>query len=338
MTHPKKAIVLVNTGTPDQPTTGAVRRYLFQFLNDKRIIDIPWLLRKMLVNLIIVPFRAPRSAKKYQQLWTDEGSPLLIHLKNLTAKLQKTLPKNYRVYGTMRYGNPSLKKTLKTLRSQNKEEIIIVPLYPQYATSTTESVADVVNQIFKGTDEEPRIHFVRQFYNHPAFINAFTERIRSYKPETYDHIVFSYHGLPLRQIDKMHPGIKNHACPCTEELPVHGQYCYKATCYQTTRLLAARLALKPNDYTTVFQSRLTKNWLRPFTDEKLIALAKRGKKRILIVAPAFVADCLETIMELSVEYTALFKKHGGEKLTLVESLNSKDHWVQALAEMIKEKS
>ncbi len=335
MSQNNKALILVNTGTPDKPTVPAVRKYLFQFLNDKRIIDIPWLFRKILVNLIIVPFRAPKSAKLYKQLWTENGSPLLINLQRLRAKVEKRIGDRYDIYGAMRYGNPSFKKLFKNLEQKAYDEIIVMPLYPQYATSTTESVADIVNQELSKWNKKPIIHFVRQFYNHAAFIQAFARRIAAYEPQNYDHVIFSYHGLPLRQVDKMHPGIKSETCPCVEELPAHGQYCYKATTYHTTRLLARELSITEDNYTTTFQSRLSKNWLRPFTDETLVELAKAGKKEILIVAPAFVADCLETTIELGHEYKKLFKKEGGKILELVESLNDSDDWVKAISMIIE---
>ncbi|PLX24425.1 MAG: ferrochelatase [Salinivirgaceae bacterium] len=326
----KKALIIVNTGTPDSPTVRNVRKYLFQFLNDKRVIDLPWLGRFLLVNLIIVPFRAPKSTKLYKRLWTKDGSPLLFHLKNLTEKVQQTLSETHDVYGAMRYGKPSFKSLLEELKDKHYEEIKVLPLFPQYATSTTESIADVLNNAQRKYHLSDSIQFVRQFYDNKIFLKAFSDRIKDAKPDTYDHIIFSYHGLPNRQVNKLHPGINAETCPCVEELPVHGKYCYKATCYHTTRLLAKQLNLPKESYTVSFQSRLSKNWLTPFTDETLIGLAKSGKKRVLIVAPSFVADCLETIIELKYEYAELFKLHGGEELTLVQSLNDSDLWVESI--------
>ncbi len=334
LTNPK-ALILVNTGTPKSPKVKDVRKYLFQFLNDKRIIDLPWIPRKILVNFIIVPFRAPKSAKLYEQLWTKNGSPLLINLNMLVQKTQKKLEGEYDVYGAMRYGAPSFKKLFNSLENKKYSEITILPLYPQYATSTTESVADIINKSLNNWKSKQYIHFVRQFYNHPGFVKAFVSRIKEYSPEKYDHVLFSYHGLPLRQIDKMHPGIKNTSCPCTEQLPKHGQYCYKATCYETSRQLANAIGMQNSQYSTTFQSRLSKNWLRPFTDEKLIQLATEGKKHILIAAPSFVADCLETTIELGAEYQNIFRKHGGKNLTLVESLNDMNDWVDGVIQIIR---
>jgi ferrochelatase len=328
---PKKALVLVNTGTPDKPTVSAVRRFLFQFLNDKRVIDIPNLLRWLLVNLIIVPFRAPKSTRLYQKLWTKDGSPLLFHLNNLAPKVQQILGNSHDVYPAMRYGNPSLKQLLNELSEKQYEEVVIFPLFPQFATSTTESIADVVNNSYLAAPNAPQVSFVRQFYDNPLFFAAYENRISAFKPEEYDYVLFSYHGLPLRQVDKMHPGVKTETCPCKEALPAHGEYCYKATCYHTTHLLADALQLPTEKYETTFQSRLSKNWLRPFTDETIVDLANKGVKNLLVVAPAFVADCLETTIEIGWEYNELFQKCGGNQLTLVPSLNDMDEWAAAIA-------
>jgi ferrochelatase len=235
------------------------------------------------------------------------------------------------VYPAMRYGNPSLKQLLTELSEKQYEEVVIFPLFPQFATSTTESIADVVNNSYLATPNAPHVRFVRQFYDNPLFLAAFEKRIRAFKPEAYDYVLFSYHGLPLRQVDKMHPGVKSETCPCIEALPAHGEYCYKATCYHTTRLLADALALPSEKYETTFQSRLSKNWLRPFTDDTILALANNGVKKVLVVAPAFVADCLETTIEIGWEYKELFIKHGGTQLTLVPSLNDMDEWAATIA-------
>lgn len=328
----KKAILLVNTGTPDAPTVKEVRKYLFHFLNDPRVIDLPWLTRKLLVNLIIVPFRSPKSAGLYRKIWTREGSPLLLHTLTLRDKLQTKLAENFDVFVAMRYGNPSIKKAIDEIGRSNYRELIVVPLFPQYASSTTGSIVDAVKCEAEKCKLEVR--FVEQFYKHPAFINAFASKIEVYKPAVYDHVVFSYHGLPNRHLDKSHPGISHKNCTCEHRMPTHGSHCYKATCYETTRLLALKLGLKPENYTVAFQSRLSNNWMTPFTDHVLKDLAQKGVKKVLVTAPAFVADCLETTLELGVEYRELFIESGGTELCLVESLNADDKWVKALAEII----
>ena len=334
----KTAVILANVGTPDEPTVGAVRKYLFQFLNDRRVIDLPWLLQKFLVNVIIVPFRAPKSTKLYQILWTEKGSPLKYISNETKEKLQEKLGDNYEVFVGMRYQNPSLKKVLQSVKEKRFDKIIVVPMFPQYASSSSGTIAQLVNTEVAKWNVIPEYTIVSQFYYKPEFIRAFVEQIKIYKPEEYDHIIFSYHGLPISQTDRVHPGIKTTQCSCDEQMPEHGQYCYKATCYETTRLIVKELGLPKSAYSVAFQSRLTKNWLKPFSDKEIIRLAKQGTKRILITAPAFIADCLETTVEIGIEYDELFKQNGGEKIQLVESLNSNPIWIEALHQIITDKN
>ena len=334
----KTAVILANVGTPDAPTVPAVRKYLFEFLNDRRVIDLPWLLQKILVNLIIVPFRAPKSTKLYQKLWTPKGSPLLAISNETRDKLQEKLGENFTVFVGMRYRNPSLKAVLQTIKAQEFDKIVVLPMFPQYASSTAGTIAQLVNSETTRWNVIPEMSVVSQFYDNPGFIKAFAAQISKYNPAAFDHIIFSYHGLPFSQTDRVHPEIKTAVCQCETGLPAHGKFCYKATCYETTRMLAQELGLPKSAYSVAFQSRLTKNWLKPFSDEEVIRLAKEGKKRILIAAPAFIADCLETIVEIGVEYQEIFVEHGGEKVQLVESLNSNDDWVDVLAEIITSKT
>jgi protoporphyrin/coproporphyrin ferrochelatase len=332
----KTAVLLVNVGTPDSPSVRDVRRYLVDFLSDKRVIDIPWLLRKLLVNLVIVPFRASGSAKLYRKLWTEQGSPLLHYGIRVKDKLQEQLGSDFRVFLAMRYGKPNLKEILAEIKETGYSNVLAVPLYPQFASSTTGTVNAMIWDTVKKWETIPDIRRVNQFYNEPGFIEAFTKRIKSCNPMNYDHIIFSYHGLPVRHINKIHPEVDSENCNCKKELPEHGKNCYKATCYETTRLLATNLELSDDAYSVAFQSRLSGKWLKPFTDELLIREAGKGAKKILIVAPSFVADCLETIVELGVEYRNLFIRSGGETLDFVESLNDMPDWVDALKGIIIE--
>lgn len=331
----KTAVFLINLGTPDEPTVGAVRRYLLQFLNDKRVIDIPWIFRKILVNLIIVPFRAPKSTKLYKQLWTKEGSPLLTNTLLLQEKLQKELGDQAKVFMAMRYQNPSIPNTLHAIRAEGYSKIVVLPLFPHYASSTTSSVIEAVWDEIRKWNVIPSVQTINQFYDHPLFLDAFAKRIASYNPDDYDFVLFSYHGLPTRQTDRIHQKISTTGCTCDKAMPQHGKFCYKATCYETTRLLAQRLGLEKDCYSTSFQSRLSNYWLKPFTDATLTELPQKGIKKVLVVAPSFVADCLETIVEIDYEYKELFTANGGQKLTMVESLNADDSWVNAIKEMVK---
>ena len=331
----KTAILMINVGTPDEPTVKAVRRYLSEFLNDRRVIDIPLVLQKILVNLIIVPFRAPKSTKLYQRLWTENGSPLLYFSERVQKSLQEKLEPKADVFMAMRYGNPSIRKALDTIQKEQYKRLVIIPMFPQYASSTCgTAIQGVIDQVRKW-NTIPEIHAISQFYDHPAFLDAFAERIQSYQPETYDHIVFTYHGLPNRHLDKNHPGESFTTCNCENVLPEFGRFCYKATCYQTTRELVKRLGLMPEQYSISFQSRLSNNWMTPFTDKNLISRAQQGKKRVLVAAPSFVADCLETTVEIGWEYKEMYAANGGEELQMVESLNDSPRWIDALVEILR---
>jgi ferrochelatase len=325
-----KVLLLVNTGTPDKPEVKEVRRFLSEFLNDKRVIDLPWLFRKILVNLIIVPFRAPKSTKLYRRLWTGNGSPLLSNLNSLVTKVQSRLIDQYKVIGVMRYGKPSLAEVLQKMKDTPPDQLIVFPLYPHYASSTTGSVKELTAVNAKIWNVIPELRFVGQFYSHPDYLNAMADHIGKYGPEKFDHVLFSYHGLPINHIQKIHPETDCSKCNCDKNFPANGAMCYKAVCYETTRLLAAKLHLTSEKVSTSFQSRLTKKWVGPFTDETLIQLARSGRKRVLVIAPSFVADCLETIIEIGEEYQILFRKEGGEEIVLAESLNDKDYWADAV--------
>jgi len=330
----KVAVLLINLGTPDSPSVPHVRSYLSQFLNDPRVIDIPWLPRKLLVNFIIVPFRAPKSAKVYQQLWTDKGSPLLFYSERARDLLQEALGDTHDVYLAMRYKNPSIPDVLERIRRKNYGRIVVLPMFPQYASATTGSAHDEVMRVVRKWWVIPEIKFINQYYDHPAFLDAFVSRGRQHDLSQYEHILFSYHGLPERQVDKVHEGGSCADHNCESEINEANKFCYKATCYATTRLLAERLGIPPEKYTVCFQSRLDKEWLTPFSDAVVEDCAKRGMKKILAFSPAFTADCLETIIEIGEEYQELFEHNGGEKVQLVESLNDHPLWVKCLKDLV----
>lgn len=330
----KTAVLLINVGTPENPTTKDVRKFLFEFLNDKYVIDLPFLLRKFLVNCIIVPFRAPKSAKLYQKLWDEKGSPLLYYSESLKDKLQAKISEKYEVFIGMRYGNPSIKEAIAAIKLQGFKKLICIPLYPQYATSTTYTSIVEVNKQAKKQALDIDLEFIDDFFHKQKFIEAITAQAKKYDLSKYDHIIFSYHGLPVNQTENTHKGYSCKELNCNTEYNPSNKYCYHAACYATTRLLTKALKLKEGQYITSFQSRLSKNWLEPFTDDIILEKAKEGKKNILVFCPAFVADCLETTIEIAYEYDELFKQNGGEKLQLVESLNDSDAWVNCLASLI----
>ena len=332
----KIGVLLVNLGTPDTPNTPDVRKYLREFLLDPRVIDIPTIPRYALINGVIAPFRAPKSAKVYKQLWTDRGSPLLYHGLDLQKKLQASLGDRYYVAFGMRYQSPSIKKALEELREQSVDRIIVLPLFPQYASASTGSVQDKVMEIVKDWWVIPSINFISSFCDDPGFIKSFAELGKRYMAQdNYDHVVFSYHGLPERQVLK---GSDKGYCQlgaCCNTYHKRNKYCYRAACFATSRLLAAELGLSEDQYTVSFQSRLLKDpWLQPYTDEVLKTLPAKGIKKVLAYSPAFVADCLETTIEVGDEFKHMFLEAGGEKWQLVESLNSEPMWVDAVKEMV----
>lgn len=330
----KTAVLLINLGSPLSPSVAHVRSYLRQFLNDPRVIDIPWLHRKLLVNAVIVPFRAPKSAKLYKKLWTDRGSPLIHFTRLAMQELQNVLGSSFEVFMAMRYKEPSISRTLEKIRSANFSRIIVLPLFPHYASATTGSVYDEVMRVVRPWWAIPEITFVGQYHDHPAFIEAWSARGKEYAAEKFDHVVFSYHGLPLRQVEKTHENLPCEKFNCTMEINDTNRYCYQATCYATTRALAQRLGLSNDRITVSFQSRLNEKWLRPFTDEVIRSLAEKGVKRVLVFSPAFTADCLETIIEVREEYRNIFIANGGEQLQLVESLNDHPAWIACLKALV----
>ena len=316
----KRTILLVNLGTPDAPTRSAVRRYLTEFLNDPYVIDIPQPWRFLLVNLIIIPFRVAKSTRLYRRVWTPEGSPIAFHLKNLSANLQRSNP-DLQIYSAMRYGSPSLPEVLHQIHAEGVTDLEVIPLYPQYAASTTETIIARVRKLAEELPGLRNLQFVRQFYDRPAFINAFVERVRTYDPHTFDHVIFSFHSLPERHLNRIHPHQSCSDCSCVHSMPEYGKACYKATSYETARRIAAALGLDPQLYSVAFQSRFARRWIGPFTEDRIEVLARSGVKRVLVVAPSFVADCLETIVEIGMDYKELFERSGGEELVMVESLN-----------------
>lgn len=337
----KIGVLLIQLGTPDKPTVGSVRRYLSEFLNDPRVIDLPWLARKLLVNGIIVPFRAPKSTKVYKELW-EHGkgiSPLLSHTESVTKLLQERFKTDdVTVEFAMRYQNPSMDSVLERMKLANYDKIVILPLFPQYASASSGSAIEKAMSIIKKWWVIPEISIISQFYDNAGYIDSVVDNASKFNFKEYDHILFSYHGLPERQVDKVYEATD--LCsdqPCESEVNDKNKFCYKATSYATTRLIAAKLGLSEKDYTVCFQSRLDKKWLTPFSDKIVEEWGKKGAKKLLVFSPAFVADCLETIIEIGEEYQEIFEKEGGEKVQLVPSSNSHPRFIDGLEQLIRER-
>ncbi|MBC8985909.1 ferrochelatase [Pedobacter sp. N36a] len=334
----KKGILLVNLGTPDSPEVSDVRTYLDEFLMDERVIDISAFQRTLLVKGIIVPFRSPKTSKLYKEIWDENGSPLLYYSKIQAAMLQEKLGDEYQVELAMRYQNPSIASGLDRLKAGLVESIQVIPLFPQYASASTGSVIQKVMELVSRWQTVPPISFINSFHDNELMIDTFAENAQKYQPESYDQILFSFHGLPERQLKKCdHTGqhcLKKENC-CSTLTDVN-KFCYSAQCHDTARLIAKRLNISAEKYSVCFQSRLGKDpWVQPYTSDVLKELAEKGKKRLLVFCPAFVADCLETLYEVSVEYHEEFRALGGEEVQLVASLNDDPKFIEALVEMVK---
>jgi ferrochelatase len=335
----KKGVLLINLGTPDSPSTADVRKYLREFLMDPRVIDVNAFSRTLLVKGLIVPTRGPKSAKLYQKIWDEKtGSPLLHYSKLQHQLLQEKLGEDYQVELAMRYQSPSIESALQRLKDALIYDIIVIPMFPQYASASTGSVYDKVMELVQQWPTKPTISFINSFHDDQLMIETFADNARKYRPETYDHILFSFHGLPQRQLIKSDHTHKTclQSTDCCQTLTGANRYCYSAQSHHTARLIAAELNIPKEKYTICFQSRLGNDpWVQPYTSEVVHKLAKEGKKRLLVFCPAFVADCLETVYEVPVEYGDEFKALGGEEVQLVESLNGSPKFIEALAKMVQ---
>ena len=320
-----KGILLVNLGSPDSTNVEDVRTYLREFLMDKKVLDSPWIIRKTIVELFILPKRPEKSAEAYRKIWTKEGSPLIVYSKILRDMVQKQM--DIPVVLAMRYKNPSIEAGLQELYDKGVRDILVVPLYPQYTMSSTETVADKVLEIQKKSYKDTKINFLKAFYNHPDYIKVLGDSIKENLPEEYDKILFTYHGIPERHDNKALRAAK------ISKLPIET---YRNQCFETTRLLTEYLQLPEDKYTTSFQSRLGRDpWIKPDTDYVLEEFPEQGVKNLVVCSPAFVADCLETLEEISMEGQEEFLKAGGEQFTYIPCLNDRQEWVDTLVKWLK---
>lgn len=331
----KKGILLVNLGTPNSPTWNGLRTYLNQFLTDRRVIDLPWLFRNMLFKGIVVPIRSGRVSKLYQRLWMKDGSPLKVYGQNVTKGVQDKLGDDYQVELAMRYQNPSIESALDKMKENNVSEITVFPFFPQYASATTGSVFEEVMRIVKKKEIIPSIKFINSYFDNPSMISLYAEKAKKYNLTDYDHYIFSFHGVPKRYLRK-----ENNYCQksenCCSTMCDANQFCYSAQCHATAHAIAKELNLPEESYTISYQSRFgPEEWIQPYTDIVMMDQLEHGKKNILVFSPAFVADCLETTIEIGYEYKEEFMEEGGEKLDLVESLNDDPKWIDIIVDIVK---
>ena len=335
-----QGVLLINLGTPDAPETGAVRRYLREFLSDPRVLDIGPVGRTALLYGVILPFRPQKSAEAYRKIWMKDGSPLLVHGNAVRDRLQDALGPGWAVELGMRYQSPSLRSAIEKLRARGVREVSVVPLYPQYASSSTGSSLEEMYRLVGEAWNVEALRVLPPFYDRPAFLDAFADVGRPVLSEARpDHVLFSFHGLPERQVKKSDPTgahcLGSAEC-CDAQVPAN-RWCYRAQCFFTARELANRLGLEAGKWTVTFQSRLGRTpWIRPYTDVVIPELAGKGVKRLAVFCPAFVADCLETLEEIGIRAKDQFLASGGEVLTLVPSLNAHPSWVRGLTRMLRE--
>ena len=336
----KKAVLLANLGSPDQPDTESVRHYLNQFLMDPYVIQLPWILRRLIVSLFVLPRRPKESAKAYQSVWLNEGSPLVVLSEQLKHALQAQL--DMPVAMAMRYGKPSIESQILALTEQSDlEEIIFIPLYPHYAQSTITTSVEQAKAVIKKHKLEIKLNVVAPFYQQSDYISALVNSAKPYLEKPFDHLIFSYHGLPESHITKLDKS-GNHCLQqdnCCQVENACQNHCYRHHIFQTTTLFVEKAGLSPEQYSVAFQSRLGRaKWLGPNTEDRLRELAQSGAKNILVICPAFVTDCLETLEEIAIRGQEVFSEAGGENLTLIPCLNDQPEWVDVLTSWCKSES
>jgi protoporphyrin/coproporphyrin ferrochelatase len=336
MSNLKRGIILMNLGSPDSTEVYEVRKYLNEFLTDKRVID-SWPVRNLLVRTVIVPTRAPKSAEAYRTIWTKEGSPLVQITKALAGKLQERIPEPVAV--AMRYGNPDMDSAYQSLlkRMPDLEEVIAIPLYPHYAMSSYETAVEHAKEVHRKKKYRFGLKFIPPFYQDPEYIHAMAENMRPWLQKGYDHLLFSFHGIPERHIknsDPTHAHCLQSADCCSHASLAHAT-CYRHQCLQTMKAVAAELGLPQEKYSFSFQSRLLKDpWLKPYTDFRLQEMPAEGIKNLLVACPAFVSDCLETLEEIAIRGKESFLESGGTAYEMIPCLNTHPLWVQTLADWV----
>ena len=333
-----KGVLLVNLGSPESPTAKDVKPYLDEFLMDRFVIDVPFLLRALLVRGIILQTRPKKSAEAYARIWTDEGSPLIVISKKMHKKVQSLV--DIPVALSMRYGTITIMKGLQELKDKGVTDVMLFPMYPQHAMASTTTILVLAEELRTKYFPEMKFTNVPAFYNKPDYIKVLAESIKKHlEGFEYDHLLFSYHGIPKRHIRKT--DITKSHCKidrtcCSTPSPAH-EFCYSHQCYETTKLVTEYLNIPKEKYSQTFQSRLAGDkWLTPYTDVEINKMPEKGIKKLAVVTPAFVSDCLETLEEIAMEANHEFKVHGGEEFMAVPCLNDEDEWCKVVANWIED--
>lgn len=329
-------VALINLGSPDSPETADVRRYLDQFLMDSRVLDYPYLIRRLIVSLFILPSRPQRSAEAYESIWWPQGSPLVVISEQVQKQLQEKI--EFPVALGMRYGRPSIADCLLELGNMAVRQVLVIPFYPHYAMSTYETVVVEVRRVAAELKLELDLQFLPPFYQHTDYIRALAASAAPYLQDEFDHLLFSYHGLPERHLKKTDPTgshcLQVENC-CHTASPAHAT-CYRHQVKTTTRLLIEWLDIPEKKTSMAFQSRLGREaWLQPYTEAELVRLAESGVKNLKVICPAFVSDCLETLEEIGLRGRELFLQAGGEQFELIPCLNGHPVWIETLQRWIR---
>lgn len=331
-----KGVLLVNLGSPDSPSVADVRRYLREFLMDGRVLDVKWLLRFCIVNFAILPSRPKHSAGAYQKIWTPAGSPLVVTSRNVQTKLQRRIP--IPVELAMRYQNPSIPQAVRNLQQKGVDEVLLIPLFPHYALSSFETAVERVKEVAAALAPQLRVRVQPPCFDHPDYIAALVASAQELLQRGYDHLLFSFHGLPERHMRKADPTgchcLAAENC-CETASPAHAT-CYRAQCFKTVAAFVKHANVPKDKYSVAFQSRLGRDpWLKPYTDFELSRLAERGVKKLLVICPAFVSDCLETLEEIGLRGRESFLAAGGTDFALIPCLNEHPLWLTALEGMVR---
>jgi ferrochelatase len=330
-----KGVLLVNLGSPDSASVGDVRRYLAEFLMDRRVIDVAWPLRALIVGMILIK-RPRQSAKAYRKIWKPEGSPLIVTSRYVQAELQKRVDAPVEL--AMRYQNPSIPNAIRKLRERGVDELFLIPLFPHYAMSSYETVVERVKEVVAKLAPQMRMVAQPPCFDSPDYITALAASAENDLRQGYDHLLFSFHGMPERQIKKTDPTgghclVKENCCEVAS--PAHAM-CYRAQCFKTVAAFVAKAGIPAGKFSVSFQSRLGRDpWLKPCTDFELAALPKRGVKKLLVICPAFVSDCLETLEEIGIRGRRTFLSAGGKEFTQIPCLNEHPLWIAALEKIIR---
>jgi ferrochelatase len=334
----KQGVLLINLGSPNSPSVRHVRRYLREFLMDGRVLDAPWPIRFFIVHCCILPTRPKQSAEAYHKIWTSEGSPLVITSRKVQAELQKRF--DMPVELAMRYQQPSVSEAIENLRKRHVTDLLVIPMFPHFAMSSFETAAEHVKHVAGRIAPEMKVRIAPPYYDDPYYIKALVASAQPYLEDDYDHLLFSFHGIPERHLRKANPACGNclrvegcctSAASCNSSLQVNT--CYRVQCFKTAEAFVRRARV--TRYSVAFQSRLGREaWLQPYTDAELIRLPRDGIRKLLVICPAFVADCLETIEEIGMRGRDTFLSAGGKQFTLIPCLNDHPLWIEALGKMI----